>query len=163
MLIVLGLFAFLALGLFWQRQTARRDTVALMPPLPLAAPAPVQDDGWTEHRALEHAWVATDMLVDGDKPTDTAVADVHLELFGKHFLLALPRGKYEGEWFGDLDTKPRQLDFVPDDGRRNLQAIYRIDGDTMKLCFAPDDKPRPSDFTAEKGSGRTLLVLKRKP
>lgn len=40
-------------------------------------------------------------------------------------------------------------------------GIYRQDGDTRLLCFAPDGKPRPDEFTAPKRSHRTLVTLKR--
>ncbi len=39
-------------------------------------------------------------------------------------------------------------------------AIYKVTGDVLTVCLAIDG-PRPDAFTAEKGSGRQLLVFKR--
>ena len=46
---------------------------------------------------------------------------------------------------------------------RIVPAIYKIDGDTLTICFAGnhDEGKRPSDFTAARGSGRWIYVLKR--
>ena len=40
-------------------------------------------------------------------------------------------------------------------------GIYEIKDDMLKICFAKPDKPRPTEFSAEEGSGNTLVVLKR--
>ncbi len=40
-------------------------------------------------------------------------------------------------------------------------GIYRHDGDMRILCFAPEGKPRPEDFTAPRRTGRTLVTLRR--
>jgi len=44
-----------------------------------------------------------------------------------------------------------------------VPAIYKLEGDTLTICFAgyQDDGKRPSDFNAAKGSGRWVYVLKR--
>jgi uncharacterized protein (TIGR03067 family) len=64
----------------------------------------------------------------------------------------------------DPAKKPKEMDYDvtegPTKGQKQL-GIYEIDGDTIKFCFAPADKGRPTDFTAKEGSGRTLSVWKK--
>jgi uncharacterized protein (TIGR03067 family) len=41
-------------------------------------------------------------------------------------------------------------------------AIYELDGDTLRVCWAPVAKrDRPTEFAAKTGSGHGLVVLKR--
>jgi hypothetical protein len=42
-----------------------------------------------------------------------------------------------------------------------VQAIWRVDGETLTLCEGRPGDARPTDFSARKGSGRALWVLKR--
>jgi uncharacterized protein (TIGR03067 family) len=65
----------------------------------------------------------------------------------------------------DPSKKPKAIDYVVTEGDhkgKKLLGIYELDGDTVKFCFAPPDKERPSDFTAERRSGRTYSAWKRK-
>jgi hypothetical protein len=46
--------------------------------------------------------------------------------------------------------------------RPEALAIYELDGDTLRICFAMPDRPvRPTEFSAGKGSVRALSVFKR--
>jgi uncharacterized protein (TIGR03067 family) len=54
----------------------------------------------------------------------------------------------------DLDTK--FMAFECDRGAlkgHKLHGFYAFDGGTLKLCYGPADKPRPTTFAAPKGSG----------
>jgi uncharacterized protein (TIGR03067 family) len=64
----------------------------------------------------------------------------------------------------DPTKKPKAIDFEATEGEargKKIQAIYELDGDTLKFCLAGSDKDRPTDFTAKEGSGRTMSVWKR--
>jgi uncharacterized protein (TIGR03067 family) len=60
--------------------------------------------------------------------------------------------------------KPKAIDYTmtegPSKGKAHL-GIYELDGDTVKFCFAAPGKDRPTDFTANEGSQRTLSLWKR--
>jgi uncharacterized protein (TIGR03067 family) len=65
----------------------------------------------------------------------------------------------------DPTKNPKAVDYIVTEGDhkgKTLLGIYQIDGDTVKFCFAPPDKDRPTDFAAGKGSGRTFSVWKQK-
>jgi uncharacterized protein (TIGR03067 family) len=64
----------------------------------------------------------------------------------------------------DPTKKPKTIDILPVDGPlqgKRLLCIYEVDGDTLKLCQAQADKPRPTKFTGDAGSGCILTVAKR--
>jgi uncharacterized protein (TIGR03067 family) len=62
-----------------------------------------------------------------------------------------------------LDTakSPHQLTIAPDDGSPEITAIYKIDGDQMKICMPRPDAELPTEFATKAGSKSMLLVLKR--
>ena len=42
-----------------------------------------------------------------------------------------------------------------------FQGIYALDGDDLKICFAPPGEKRPTEFVTQGGSSEQLVVLKR--
>ncbi len=82
-----------------------------------------------------------------------------------------------------VDKEPKQMDltYVDDAGKpitttdkirsrgktktkttalKNV-AIYQFDGDKLKICISYDEKKRPTDFTAPKGSSRYVVTLEK--
>src|SRR5262245_20201656 len=41
------------------------------------------------------------------------------------------------------------------------RAIWTVDGDRLTICIGRPYDPRPTDYSAPKGSGRYLIVLRR--
>jgi uncharacterized protein (TIGR03067 family) len=64
----------------------------------------------------------------------------------------------------DATKKPRVIDADPpgESGKdKTSLGIYSLEGDTLKFCFTDPGQERPTDFTSNPGSGRTLIVFKR--
>lgn len=64
----------------------------------------------------------------------------------------------------DASKDPCQLDMLPeeDPGRPIHQAaIFSVEGDNLKICFAAAGKPRPTKFVSKKGDSGGLWILKR--
>ena len=64
----------------------------------------------------------------------------------------------------DPSKSPRWLDAVVVEGVNKGSAvvgIYEVDADTLKVCFDPEGKKRPTEFKASSGA-QTLIVHKRK-
>jgi len=112
-----------------------------------------------EQKALEGTWVAESLVVDGDEFPKEYVSKVLVALSGSKFTMTWPEANYEGQWTIDV-TRTGEIDFLYSMGIKQ-EGIYEIDGNTMKLCMRITQFTRPTDFTAEKGSGRILLVMKR--
>jgi uncharacterized protein (TIGR03067 family) len=64
----------------------------------------------------------------------------------------------------DASVKPRAVDLRltagPDKGKLVL-GIYKLEGDTLTVCVAEPDRPRPTEFASRAGSGHMLFVFKR--
>ena len=65
------------------------------------------------------------------------------------------------------DSTPTQQDIEIDRGPnagKTFRQIVKVEGDKMVACYGPPDGERPTEFTSEPGSGRTLAVwLRVKP
>jgi uncharacterized protein (TIGR03067 family) len=56
------------------------------------------------------------------------------------------------------------MDMKPSTGRykdKTLLAIYKLEGDELKVCFAEPGKDRPSAFESKPGSGWVLAIHKK--
>ena len=63
----------------------------------------------------------------------------------------------------DPSKSPKTLDAKVTDGPNKgalILGIYEISGDTLKVCFDPEGKKRPTEFKGLSG-GQTLVVHKR--
>jgi uncharacterized protein (TIGR03067 family) len=54
---------------------------------------------------------------------------------------------------------PAHLDIGPPGDLR--RAIWRLDGDELTICVGEPGAARPADFGSPKGSGQSLVVLRR--
>ena len=63
----------------------------------------------------------------------------------------------------DPSKSPKALDVTVAEGPNKgavMLGIYEISGDTLKVCFDPEGKKRPTQFKSESGS-QTFVVHKR--
>jgi uncharacterized protein (TIGR03067 family) len=64
----------------------------------------------------------------------------------------------------DPSKSPKTFDSTVSDGPNKgtvLLGIYEFDGDTVKVCFDPEGKKRPTEFKTAADSQTTLIVQKR--
>jgi uncharacterized protein (TIGR03067 family) len=112
-------------------------------------------------KALQGEWVWTKgTLAGGDFVMDTS----SLSVSGRT-LTHLTRGQATARWAAELDTakEPKRLDCRHlETGRLAVLQIYRLEGDTLTLCWRNDESEngRPIDF--EGGVGLGTSVYKRK-
>jgi len=73
--------------------------------------------------------------------------------FGKQLLM-------KARYTVDKSAAPHTVDYTIGNGKQPL-GIWRFEGDTLEICFAPPGKPRPADFTAPGGTGHTFTAWVR--
>jgi hypothetical protein len=77
------------------------------------------------------------------------------------FLHGIPFGAAEpADFFRTGDAG--HVDLHPRDPKNFRQGIWKLDGNTLTICYADPGRPRPTEFTASAQSKRWLLVLTRK-
>lgn len=64
----------------------------------------------------------------------------------------------------DPSKNPKTIDYDVLEGEyrgQKQQGIYAIEGNTVKFCFAAPGRPRPTDFSAPAGSGRSYSAWQK--
>jgi RNA polymerase sigma factor (sigma-70 family) len=114
---------------------------------------------------LEGKWQAVLIEKDGKKRTEKELRDMR-------WVIDHGTARYEDGGKAvrrvllveDAAARPPKMTLTLNDLSRTFQAIYQLDGDTLKICEnVSSPKGRPTEFTAGEGSGHILYVLKRVP
>jgi uncharacterized protein (TIGR03067 family) len=122
------------------------------------------DTAKEELEKLNGVWRAESVTEDGKEMSADDLKTVRLIVNGKEYTYARGTNFIKGTHKLDPSKKPRAIDAVRSSGAdkgKTLKGIYELKGDSFKVCFAAPGKDRPKEFTAKKGSGNRLIVMKR--
>ena len=64
----------------------------------------------------------------------------------------------------DPTADPKTIDILADGGPardKRILGIYKLEDDRLTICTSDADRPRPTEFKAEKDSRQTLMVFDR--
>jgi uncharacterized protein (TIGR03067 family) len=128
--------------------------------------ADVQDDpAKKDLEAFQGNWSLISAERDGKKTPEEEVKKIKLTIQGNKFVLQKDSVVLsEGTFTLDPTRKPKEVNETitagPNKGKVFL-AIYEIDQDQHKICFAGAGKERPKTFSSEPGSGQLLQTWKR--
>jgi RNA polymerase sigma factor (sigma-70 family) len=121
-------------------------------------------DPKTDEDRVQGDWKAVGGKDDGEQMVDAEVSmgALHVSFVGDLMIFTFEE-EQEVVFKLDSSKNPKQITSGHKSGDRERQraGIYALDGDELKICLADYNYPRPDAFTAEKGSRRLLLVLKR--
>src|SRR5262249_36022794 len=110
-------------------------------------------------------WQMVSAIRDGKKLPPEEVKQFKLAIQGNRFVLRKASVAIsEGTFTLDPTRKPKEIDETatagPNKGKTFL-AIYEIEDDRHRICFAAPGQRRPTEFSSTSGSGRLLQVWKR--
>jgi uncharacterized protein (TIGR03067 family) len=118
-----------------------------------------------ELKKFDGAWNAVSAKANGDEVPAEELKKIHVTVEGGQYTVKLEDNVIDkGNFTIDPGKKPKQMDVKPVEGQnqgKTLLAIYELEGDDLKICFVEAEKDRPTDFTADKDSGRILHIYKR--
>jgi uncharacterized protein (TIGR03067 family) len=142
----------------------------------------LDDEKKNDVDAMQGKWSVVSVIVNGEEPPLEIVKELGV-IFSEESMTTQPSlaidAQDENEVKFNLDQNPDEMQFMlppdsnpkamlltalePGDKLRTRNAIYKLDGNTMTLCFSAPNAPSPVEFTGKKGSKQALWVLKRQP
>jgi uncharacterized protein (TIGR03067 family) len=110
-------------------------------------------------------WQLISMERDGKKTPPEEARKITLFIQGDKFILRKDATVIsEGTMKVDPTKKPKEIDETittgPNKGKV-FSAIYEVDDEQHRICFAAAGKERPTEFSSLPGSGQILQVWKR--
>jgi len=150
--------------------TKWRVCMILVVGLLLAADGP-EDVVEKENENLVGTWKVVSIEANGKEFPAEATKDFQF-IFTADFLTRRKGGKLESRAGYKLDPSksPKWLDMTgaTDGKEQSVPALYKLDGDTLTLCFRTDykkkpneDRKRPEKLDGGEGTEQVLMALKR--
>jgi uncharacterized protein (TIGR03067 family) len=136
-------------------------------PVGLTAQARAQDAKEDKDlKAFQGTWVLVGLEKDGEKAPDEKVKQVNLKVVvkGPKYTVKVGDKSMAGTFTLDSSKKPGHIDATatsPAGKEEKTVGIYELKGDTLRICFVPAGKDRPTEFRTQAGAGQTLEILRR--
>ena len=116
---------------------------------------------------MQGRWRVVEAVRDGTRLSDAEAQSVACSFGADGRALVFKAGAqiFEGTFRLDPTQEPKAEDVTqtspgPLQGT-TLHNIYALEGDTLTICSPAPGAARPTEFTAEAGSGRFLRVFRR--
>jgi uncharacterized protein (TIGR03067 family) len=125
----------------------------------------LQDPGKQDLEMMQGDWAAVSYTQDGQQlPEDDAQAFFRTIQGNEYTVFRFDKAIGKGTFTIDPTRNPKTIDAIPmTRGAKGkpILGIYEIAQNRYRLCFAAPGKDRPTEFTSQPGSGRTLTVWER--
>jgi uncharacterized protein (TIGR03067 family) len=136
--------------------------------LAVAVGAPIKDKDVPKEPSIVGEWIGEKATAGGmDLPVPDGGIHFTFTADGK---MVVREGKREkpdaGTYTVDAKKNPAEIDLMPPPDKKEptVQGIFKVDGDTMTLCFARGPggtTTRPTKFESPAGSETIVITLKR--
>jgi uncharacterized protein (TIGR03067 family) len=132
----------------------------------LLAPARGDEKAKLDPAKLLGTWTYVRGEKDGQKVSPDELKKGTVEITKDTITLKSNEGKFVIKYKLDADKTPCKIQMEITEGPQGQgsksEGIIALDGDQLKLCYAPMGGDAPKEFTAKEGSKHNLFVLKRK-
>jgi uncharacterized protein (TIGR03067 family) len=133
----------------------------------VTAAAPGLKDPPSKGPDIAGEWECLERLIGGRPDPELRTQPAQFTLAAGRWVSRTPGGP-GNEAVLDLDPRaepPALTVYAADDPGRargaTLTAIYRLDGDTLTICYVLGRGPRPTDFESKAGTEIRLMTLRR--
>ena len=117
-----------------------------------------------ENKKLDGTWVVESVLRDPREKDREEGKGIRCVIEGTKVVAKMPgEDKPSGTLTIKVDSteKLKTMDIRPEGEKDTILAIYELEGDTLRICWSPVGKKRPTEFASKPGTGHALVVLKR--
>jgi uncharacterized protein (TIGR03067 family) len=114
---------------------------------------------------LQGIWEIAGAELNGSAVASYDLPSLVVTITGKSYSVNRDGETDRGEFTIDSAKQPKQMDIRPKTGSdegRTLLAIYAVDGDSFRVCYAAPGFGRPTAFATEQDSERLVVNYKRK-
>ncbi len=121
-----------------------------------------------DRQQIAGTWQVTSLIVEGRKveAADTEKMTVVNGTDGTWSIRLDGKEVTKGTSTFDPTKTPKTIDFTPTskDSTQELHlGIYELGQTSRKICFAPAEKPRPTEFSSTAENGHFLVTFERIP
>jgi uncharacterized protein (TIGR03067 family) len=139
---------------------------SLLVGLAISVGAPGKDPAAKDPPSLVGEWVGEKAVAGGkERPVPEGGITFTFAADGK---LTVKEGKRDkndtGTYKADPKKAPAEVDIIPPEDKKEptVLGIYKLDGDTLTLCFGRGKEgSRPTKFESPEGSQTIVITLKR--
>ena len=131
----------------------------------IAADQPRDDAIKQEMNKLDGTWVVQSVVRDPREKGEGEGKGLRIIISDENIVAKSPgEDKSLGKATIKIDPtkKLKTVDIASEGEKEEVQGIYELEGDTLRVCWGLSEKKiRPTQFTSKQGSGQSLVVLKR--
>jgi uncharacterized protein (TIGR03067 family) len=115
-------------------------------------------------KAMEGTWKVQSAEAGGQPIDSDELKALVVTIIGDHYTATLKDGMDSGTLKLDETQNPRTMDATKTEGfeaGKVVKAIYKLSGDTMVVCYAPDSAARPTELATKEGLPWLLVTYRR--
>jgi uncharacterized protein (TIGR03067 family) len=115
-------------------------------------------------KALEGKWKVETMEAGGQQIVPDEPEEMIIRVTGDRYERMTKDGPDGGTIKLDETQNPKTMDVTDTEGLdagKVLLAIYELADDTLRVCYALNDSPRPTELTTKEGLPWVLITYKR--
>lgn len=109
---------------------------------------------------MQGNWAPVEIVGNGEVANQDTVSQIHLTVTGQSYQVRTGDSGDGGSFEMNTTQNPKWMDVTTKDGTR-IPAIYEISEGAMRVCYAINGAPRPTEFKSTADSGRVLAVYKK--
>ena len=132
--------------------------------LVLSAMQPAMSADPKDSDAIQGNWLPSTAELGGKPFPEEVRKTIKLTIKDDKYTVTVGKNPDRGTVQLDQSAKPKSLDVTGTEGPnkgKTIQAIYELDGDSLKICYDLSGKSRPADFKTTEGTQLFLVTYKR--